>query len=79
MSRLFEMSLEYKPLDAVNGRFREVTVRQDTCPPSSVVTMVTTGMKLQLSSCFGSVLVTAKIKLFIAHEFVVFNHKTHKS
>jgi len=38
----------------VNRRFHKVRVREDVriklaCPTSSVVTMVTTGMKLQLS------------------------------
>ena len=40
-----------------------------------VVTMVSTGMKLQLCVFFAK----SKIKLFIAHEFVMSNHKTHKS
>ena len=45
-----------------------------TLPTISVVTMVTTGMKLQLC-----LLAKSKIKLFIAHEFVMSNHETHKS
>ena len=48
-----------------------------TLPTSSVVTVVTTGMKLQL--CLFFALAKSKIKLFIAHEFVMSNYKTHKS
>ena len=48
-----------------------------TLPTSSVVTMVTTGMKLQL--CLFFALAKSKIELFIAHEFAMPNHKTHKS
>ena len=48
-----------------------------TLPISSVVTVVTTGMTLQV--CLFFALAKSKIKLFIAHEFAMPNHKTHKS
>ena len=65
----------------VIAQFHEVIVRRDvrhhaTLPTSRMVTMVTTGMKLQL--CLFFALAKSKIKLFIAHEFVMSNHKTHK-
>ena len=64
----------------VIAQFHEVIVGRDvrhhvTLPTSSVVTVVTTGMNLQL--CLFFALAKSKIKLFIAHEFVMSNHKTH--
>jgi len=43
---------------------------------ASVVTMVTTGMKLEFASF---IIGCYQINVFIAHEFVMSNHKTHKS
>ena len=70
---LIELRVKYKLLEEVFRRWylRHHVNLYQRC-------MVTDGTKLQLS-LFFTVARCTKINLFIDHEFVMSNHKTHKS